>query len=48
MPDTSAPELTVQVTWHFYLGLLAFMSGDDKKVSFALRTAENSLADVVG
>jgi hypothetical protein len=27
-------KLTVEVTWHFYIGMLAFLNGEDKKVSF--------------
>jgi hypothetical protein len=23
----------VQVTWHFYIGMLAFLNGEDKKVN---------------
>jgi len=29
-PVDDAP-LTDQVTWHFYIGMLAFLAGDDKK-----------------
>lgn len=32
-PPASEAPLTDQVTWHYYLGMLAFLNGEDTKVS---------------
>ena len=32
LPASKWPVADVQVTWHYYLGLLAFQNGEDKRV----------------
>lgn len=35
-------EADAQVTWHFYIGMLAFLNGEDKKVAETSRRIDKS------